>query len=175
MGLLTSISSSNRVVEQGDTYEFNTEPAVSETIASKTESGSSDIYYDKEVVTQWHGVAHFSKRYKYVGLTESAANTAAASIRSAYMKSVPRWAVALVAETVNGETSAKYKYACVGSTVMSCATVSPVHVEGTMWEVEVSVDATVDAYYSQDSAPSAETLVALITSLEIHSFPEGGS
>ena len=172
MGLLTSISSTNRVVEQGDTYEFYSEPAVSETVVARTESGSSDVYYDKAVVTQWHGVAHFSKRYKYVGLEKSSAESAAASILAAYTKSVDKWAISLVSETVNGVTSTSYKYAVVGSTAMSCAAVSPVHAEGAMWSVEVDVDATIDGYYSSNSAPSDSTLKGLITALGIHNFPE---
>ena len=177
MALFTGISDDNRVVEQGNTYVYDIEPAVTvSTIAVEQGSGTSGQgsggtnVYEKETVTQWHGVLHFSKRYKYVGLTKSAAQTAAAAIRSAYTIDADKWAVGISVETNNGVSTALYKWLNVGDQPMTCAAVTPVKSDGPMWEVEVDVDATFEVYKDDDNAPTDAQMVALAS--DIVNFPE---
>jgi len=172
MGLFESISSDNRVVDQGDSYEYNVEPAVTDTVVSIDRGQGTAKVFDKETVLQWHGVVRFAKRYRYVGLTETAANTAAASILAAYSVDADRWAVGISVETSGGVTRSMYKYLNVGSMPVTCARVTPTHVEGGMWSVEVDVDAEFEIYTPDDDEPSASDLTGLVTAAGIHNFPE---
>ncbi len=176
MALLTSISSANRVVEQGNTYQYEVEPAATNScLAAEPGEGGGVAIFNKESVYQWHGMTHFSKRYKYVGLDKATAETYANSILDAYTISVPKWCIAL--KTFGN--AAVYCYVSAGASVpLVCASVTPVHVDGQMWEIEVDVNATFD-YYStpskgsaSSSPPSASTLYGLASS--IADFPEGG-
>lgn len=170
MALLNGISADNRVIEQGNTYVYDIEPAVTDTtIAVEQVSGGTQVY-ERATVTQWHGVLHFSKRYKYVGLTKSAAQTAAATIRSAYTIQADKWAVGISVETNNGVSTALYKWLNVGDQPMTCAAVTPVKADGPMWEVEVDVDATFEVYKADNNAPTDSQMVALAS--DIVNFPE---
>ena len=178
MALLTSISEDNRVVEQGNTYQFHVEPAVSTTGIVKESSGDGDKYYDKATVQQWKGEVTFSKRYRYVGMTKGAAETAAGTILTAYTKTFPKWAVGIQSFNISGKGYALYCYVTVGGDApMACAAVTPVHVDGAMWDVEVDVSATVETYstpsVSSSTPPSVETLKGLVS--DIVSFPEFSS
>ena len=172
MALKTSISADIRVVSQGDTYEYDVDPAVTDTTISVDQGQGSAKVYDKEQVIQWHGVLRYSKRYKYVGLTGSAAASAAASIRSAYSVNATKWAVGISIETSGGTTTARYKYLNTGSVPMTCATVTPVKGDGPVWDVEVDVDATFELYTDSDDAPDDSDMIALATNAGITNFPE---
>ena len=80
---------------------------------------------------------------------------------------------------VNFGADAVYCYVYAGASVpLVCASVTPVHVEGPVWAIEVDVNATFD-YYStpvkgsaSSTPPTASTLKGLAAS--IANFPEGG-
>ena len=170
MALLTGISAANRVIEQGNTYVYDIEPAVTDTTIAVDQGSGGTKVYDKEAVTQWHGLLRFSKRYRYVGLTKSAAETAAATIRSAYTIDADKWAVGISVETNNGVTTARYKWLNTGDQPMTCAAVTPTKGDGPIWDVEVDVDATFDIYTDEDDAPTDQEMIALAS--EIANFPE---
>lgn len=177
MALLNSISSANRVVEQGNTYQFYVEPAVTTTGVAVEPSGGGNKYYDKVTVQQWKGEVTFSKRYRYDGLTESAARTECAGIVAAYTKTFAKWAVGI--QTFGSGTSARvlYCYVEVGSGAKTlCASVTPVHGDGPMWSIEVDVNVTAEKYSSPSTSsstpPTDEELMALVSG--ISDFPEGG-
>lgn len=172
MALLNSISAANREVEQGDTYEYDIEPAVTDTVVAVDQGQGAAKVYDKDVVVQWHGVLRYSKRYKYVGLTASAAATAAANIRAAYAVDVDKWAVGLSVETNNGTTTTRYKFLNTGTVPMTCATVTPTKGDGPVWEVAVDVDATLEIYTDDDDEPTDSEMTGLATSAGITNFPE---
>ena len=172
MALFTGISAANRVVEQGDTYEYDIEPAVTDTVVAVDQGEGSAKFYDKDVVVQWHGVLRYSKRYKYVGLTAAAAAAAAETVRSAYSVDVTKWAVGISVETSGGTSAARYKYLSTGSVPMTCATVTPVKLDGPLWELAVDVDATFEIYTDDDDAPSDSDMIALATGAGITNFPE---
>lgn len=176
MALFNSISADNREVEQGNTYQYEVEPAATNSClaAAPGEDGGVAIF-NKESVYQWHGITHFSKRYKYVGLDKATAESCADSILTAYTIYVNKWCIAL--KTFGAD--AVYCYVSAGASVpLVCASVTPVHVEGPVWAIEVDVNATFD-YYStpvkgsaSSTPPSASTLKGLAAS--IANFPEGG-
>lgn len=192
---LNSISSSNRVVEQGNTYQYEVEPAVTTTcVAQEPTTDGGVAIFDRQTVNQWHGIVHFSKRYRYVGLDKDSAESLADNILSAYTITPERWAVGL--QTVGGGDAALYCYVTVGSSApLSCATVTPVHVEGELWEIEVDVNATIETYtspttsngtansvggsQSSNNPPSVSTLKGLVSGIvnfpEISSRQNGGS
>ena len=172
MALFTGISAANRVVEQGDTYEYDIEPAVTDTTVAVDQGEGSAKVYDKDTVVQWHGVLRYSKRYKYVGLTASAAATAAANIRAAYSVDVAKWAVGIFVSTSGGTSTSRYKYLNTGSVPMTCATVTPTKGDGPVWEVAVDVDATFEIYTDDDDEPSDSDMIALATGAGITNFPE---
>ena len=184
MALLTTISSVNRIVEQGDTYVLNTEPALTTTnimferTSGSGASASTTKVYDKQLVQQWKGTCRYSKRYKYVGLDEANVNTLADTIYAAYtLDNVPKYGIGIQTLGTGERAVPVYCYMSVGNGTMTCASVTPVHVDGPMWEIQVSVDATFKYYtppsLSAASAPSATTLKALAGNIDV--FPESGS
>ena len=172
MALFTGISAANRVVEQGDTYEYDIEPAVTDTTVAVDQGQGAAKVYDKDTVVQWHGVLRYSKRYKYVGLTAAAAQTAAANIRAAYSVDVAKWAVGIFVSTSGGTSTSRYKYLNTGSVPMTCATVTPTKGDGPVWEVAVDVDATFEIYTDDYDEPSDSDMIALATGAGITNFPE---
>lgn len=169
MGLLSTATSTNRVVSQGNTYRYTTEPAQQFSTVSATAEGSTYTVGERVLVTQWHVAAMFSKRYSYVGLDEDSAKTIAESVSSAYVKSMPRYALGIYVDSTRGISVYKYLPVEGGGIPTCCAAATPVHVEGTMWSVEVDVDVTIDAYY--DTAPSLSTIKSLFS--DIANFPGG--
>lgn len=191
MALRNSISSANRVIEQGNTYQYEVEPAVTNTCLAKEPTADGGVaIFDRQSVNQWHGVVHFSKRYRYVGLDKATAEAQAAVILEAYTQTPERWAIGIQTIGSGDGAGAMYCYISVGSSApMSCASVTPVHGEGDMWDIEVDVNATFETYTepTQDNAtagstagasqtsgqpPSASTLKGLAAA--IADFPEDG-
>jgi hypothetical protein len=148
MALRTTISSANRVVDQGNTYQYEVEPAVTNTCLAKEPTTDGGVaIFDRQSVTQWHGIVHFSKRYRYIGLDQATAEAQAEAILNAYTQTAEKWAVGIKTIGQGSNAGAMYCYVSVGQTApMSCATVTPVHVEGPIWEIEVDVNATFEKY-----------------------------
>jgi hypothetical protein len=171
MALLTSISSANRVVEQGGTYLYNVEPAISDTTVAQRPEGQSTTLYDVILVRQWKAEVTYSKRYKYVGLAESAVDYLCNMIRNYYTKTFDTWAVGL--KTVGSGASATAMYCYVrtdGAAPTVCASITPVHAEGAMWEIEVDVNATVEHYSDpvatgSATVPNDTTLMNLVSGI----------
>lgn len=159
MALLTSISSANRVVEQGGTYLYNVEPAISDSSVKTTQEGQgqSAVIYDEIVVRQWRAEVTYSKRYRYVGLDGSVVDSLCDQIRNYYTHDFDRWAVGVKTFTVNNTPIPMYCYVKTkGLAPTVCASVTPVHVEGAMWEIEVDVNVTVE-HYSEPVGPTSGT------------------
>lgn len=161
MALLSTYSADNREIQQGDTYTTETEVACS----YSTVAVSGTHVYDRETVLQWKGVVHYSKRYKYVGMTQSAAESACTAIQSAYTQNIDKWGVAV------NVTTGLNEYAVVGQAPVCAATATPVHVTGEMWEVQVDVEVSAETYVAASgSAPSISTLKGLVS--DFTGFPE---
>ena len=186
MSLLAKTSSANRIVEQGNTFTFTLEPAQQRGSRSVTttdsQSETTNTTTTTVYVTQWRVTAHLAKRYRYVGLTGAAAVAIAAAIAEDYLVKQNRYALEQYTSTSGNATTSGWKYQAVanGDVPMCCASVTPAHVDGSMWEIEVDVDATIEAYY--DSAPTVETIRGLFSSAssavetnasrDITNFPE---
>ena len=164
MALYDTISASRRQVEQGNTWTFDVQPAVTTTNIGTQSSGSSTIIYNKTTVLQWRGTVHLAKRYKYVGLMARGIDGLVDAIRAAYTVAIGKWAVALDA------TSGTYKYASVGQATECFASVTPIHGDGPAWKIEVDVDATAEMYMDE-TPPTAVALKALLSAID--GFPEG--
>ena len=164
MALYDTISPTRRNVEQGNTWTFDVEPAITQTNIATSPSGDSTIIYDKTTTLQWHGTVHLAKRYRYVGLMASGIDSLVDTIRAAYTRTIDKWAVALDA------TSGMYKYANVGQATECFASVTPVHGDGPAWEIEVDVDATAEMY-TDETPPTAVAMKALLSAID--GFPEG--
>ncbi len=165
-----TIPTSRRVLEQGKTYLFTVEHAITRGTVAATTSGSSVSVGDVITVTQWRGTAHLSKRYKYVGLfgDQDALQALADYIADCYVVDAQAYSVGIYADASEG--TAYYKYLPIqgGTVPVCCAFVSLVHADGPMWEIEVDVDATVTAYF--DSEPTQETLRGLVSA--VADYPE---
>ncbi len=160
-------SAALRAIDQGNTWTSAVEPAAWQNVVAvdKTLGGKVKSVYEKQVVQQWKGTIHLAKRYRYVGYTTRAdAEADAALILAAYTVDIPKYGIGLDAG------DGLYKYMQVGTAPTCCAAVTPVHTDGQLWEVEVDVDATAEAYYELDSAPSLATLQGLLSS--VSDFPE---
>lgn len=171
MSLLSSISSSCRVVSQGNTYTWETEPYITANfIAVDSPTDATKKIYEKQVVKQWRGVVHFAKTYEYVGLTEAAARAGATTVMNAYTMSVAKWGLGIETDTTSH--TAQFLMVSIGSGTACFAEATPMHVAGQMWSLAVRVNASIETYTGKDaSAPSAGTLRGLVSS--IANFPEG--
>ena len=169
MSLFTTTTSTNRVVEQSNTYTFETEPAQQVSTVRAVEEGSSFTIGERVITTQWRVSAHFAKRYRYVGMSGNNIDNLAEAIANAYTVNMPRYALGFYVDTNKG--IAVYKFMPVeGSGVPTrCAAVTPTHVDGPIWNIEVDVNATIEAYY--DTAPSSSDIKGLFAS--IANFPSG--
>lgn len=165
-----TISAAPRAIDQGNTWTSAVEPAAWQNVVAvdKTLGGKVKSVYEKQFVQQWKGTIHLAKRYRYVGYTSRATAEADAElILAAYTVDLPKYGIGLDAE------DGLYKYMQVGTAPTCCATVTPVHTDGQLWEVEVDVDATAEAYYASDSAPTLDTLQSILSS--VSDFPEAPS
>lgn len=160
-------SAALRAIDQGNTWTSAVEPAAWQNVVAvdKTLAGKVKSVYEKQFVQQWKGTIHLAKRYRYVGYTTRAdAEADAELILAAYTVDIPKYGIGLDAG------DGLYKYMQVGTAPTCCAAVTPVHTDGQLWEVEVDVDATAEAYYASDDAPTLKTLQSILSS--VSNFPE---
>jgi hypothetical protein len=165
-----TIPTAKRVLEQGKTYGFTVEHAITSARVVAVTSGSSTSIGDAIDVTQWRGTAHLAKRYKYVGLfgSESDLQELADHIADKYVIDAQAYSMGLYVDTGSG--AAYYKYLPIqgGTIPVCCASVSLVHADGPMWEIQVDVDASVTAYF--DAEPTTSALRELVSS--VAGYPE---
>lgn len=187
MALFNSTSSTNREVEQGNTFTFTIEPAqlrgkrsVSTSVDGETVTTETSV-----VITQWRVTVHFAKRYRYVGLAKAASVAIAAKIAECYLIMKPMYALEqyTTTDSTTGAVTSGWKYRAVtGSGAPTCcAAVTPTHADGPAYNIEVDVDATLEAYY--DEIPAASMINSLFSSApspttsgavrDITAFPEG--
>lgn len=167
--VLNSIDAGNRETSQGSTYSFEHEPATQFATITAVPSGSAYAVGEKVVVTQWKVSAHLVKTYRYVGLSKAAAEALAAAIAGAYVVNVPQYTLGIDGNDISFQRV--YKYLPVEGVGMPtcCASVTPVHADGPLWNIEVAVDATVVKYL--DDVPSFLDIKTWFTAVD--SFPEG--
>ena len=168
MSLLNNASAANRVTAQGNTYSFTNEPAQQFATIQSSAQGSGIAVGDRVSILQWRVTAHLAKRYSYVGLSRAAAEWIADKITEAYTVNMTKYALGLFVDPAQGVGYYKFLPVEGGGVPTCCASVTPTHEDGTMWNVEVDVDATVEAYY--DTAPTLAAIKALFA--EIADFPE---
>ena len=164
----TTATATNRVIEQGNTYDFTVEPAQQQATIRATAQGSEYTVGERVLVTQWLATARFSKRYRYVGMTKAKAEELALAIADDYIVDMPRYALGIYIDTDRGISIYKFLPIEGGDVPTCCATVTPTHGEGPLWNIEVDVDAQIEKYF--DSVPSASTIKGLFSS--IANFPE---
>lgn len=165
-----TIPTAKRVLEQGKTYDFTVEHAITRGSIVAVSSGSSVSVGDAIIVTQWRGTAHLAKRYKYVGLfgAESTLQELADYIAGKYVINAQAYSVGIYVDATAGTSYYKYMQVQGATVPVCCASVSLVHADGPMWEIQVDVDASVTAYF--DSEPTLEQLRALVSS--VADYPE---
>ena len=81
---------------------------------------------------------HRTKTFRYVGMTESAAKSCAATKYQQYMREYAPWTFASGAWTISHDVKDRY--------FLPVADVSVDHEEGMMWTVTISIDETCIAY-----------------------------
>ena len=128
MALLTTISETNRVDEQGGAWEISIRPT-----GMFVTTGEVPTTY-----TQWKCAVSFTKAYRYVGLTKNAANTIADNIRAAYTKdrtrTIVRWDM----------DNTRWEFSPVADVESPDAVVTPSLMVGRMWQIAVSVAASLE-------------------------------
>lgn len=103
-----------------------------------------DIVHEQQT-TQYRATASLQGSYRYVGMTYAGALSAVDDLTQAYSHNVIKWSVGLSSNPETGEWG--YQYLPTLSVSMQGANVTPNHMEGRMWEVQVDVNANVEYYY----------------------------
>ena len=157
MALFTTISAANRVVDQGDTWDVKIKPTGQYTSGT----GNPAVTYG-----QYKAEVALTKRYRYVGLTETAAMTLAETIRTAYTQSrsraIVRWDRDL--------TRWAYEFVDVEDVE---ADVTSSRADGPIWQIDVSVNASKEYFYNRTSSEGPPTVAIARTLLSgISDFPE---
>ena len=165
----TTATATNRVLEQGNTYNFTVEPAQQRSTIRANRQGSEITVTDSVVTLQWLATAHFSKRYRYVGMTREKAEELAVTIAGAYVINTQRYALGIYIDQAQGVSYYKFLPVEGGDVPTCCATVTPTHGEGPLWNIEVDVDANIEKYF--DDVPTADDITDLFSDIE--DFPEG--
>lgn len=151
MALLTTISETNRIDEQGGTWNISIVPVWSYLV--------ENVYY-----FQWKATVSFTKAYRYVGLSESAAISIADDIREAYTiereRTITGWD--------KGDTP-RWLYSYKKSKATE-ATATPTLMDGNIWQIAVNVSATMERGYTQSTAPTPEAVRALLDGID--DYPE---
>ena len=146
------INAAHREMNQGNAWTYNTEPAWEYTanIVNRGADGTVKEYYQRNLVLQWKYSVYLRASYKYVGIpSKEIAEKVADIVNDAYNVGLERYAL----KTENYGTAEAPFYATVWDEVGAsyrgltpCATATPLHAAGPLWEVEVAVDAAFDGY-----------------------------
>lgn len=156
MALLTTISETNRIDEQGGAWEISIRPT-----GTFATTGAVPVTY-----TQWKCAVSFTKSYRYVGLTKVAANTIADTIRAAYTKdrtrTIVRWDM----------DNTRWEFSPVADVESPGAVATPSLMEGRIWQIAVSVAASLEVFTNTTAAnaPTADNIKALLADLD--NYPE---
>lgn len=143
MALLTTISETNRIDEQGGVWNIQIRPVDTKKVT--VESVESWRY-------QWKADISFTKSYRYVGLDKASALSLADTIREKYTfkpgRKVVRW------DKIEGHWD--YKTVSISADGIT-ADVTPWPMEGPMWQIAVSVNATLEKFFTwSNDAPTLD-------------------
>jgi len=156
MALLTTISETNRIDEQGGLWEISIKP-----VWSYVSNGS--------VMYQWKTSVTFTKSYRYVGLAKSNAISLAETIRNAYTMPRSRYVVSW------DKTALHWQYAPISSSTTEADVVPTPMGDGRMWQISVAVAASLEAYYTQQKAPTVATVKGLLSGIDNYPELPGGA
>jgi len=132
MSLLTTWTAANRVVSEALSTVYST-----------------DIVGGSANQPEYMLTRHRTKKYEYVGLTESAAVLCAAAMCNQYTRTFKDWSL------TNG--TPKF-WKLNGNTYQATvATIAATRDQGPMWRVEITVDETVKWYMNTTPPASYET------------------
>ena len=157
MALFTNISEDNRIVDQGDNWEVKISPV------GKYTSGTGASATTR---AQYKAFVALTKSYRYVGMTETAALSAAETIRTAYTmarsRAIVRW----------NRDHSRWIYEDVAVEDVE-ADVTASRTDGPMWQISVSVNASKEYFYDKPMSNTPPTAADAKTLLSgISDFPE---
>ena len=141
MALINSATSANRVVDAALSIVYTRRKIYGSW--TWTNGLNETITYN----SAWEYIRHATKTYKYVGMNETAANSAASALVTLYTRST----------SVSEWNSSTGQFAAVSAGTVPMADVSAQHEAGGMWSVAVSVNET-DSRISLSPSESFATL-----------------
>lgn len=148
--LITQYSSANREVEAALNVIYYKRLAQGTWVGTSVVSSTSSVTYS--YMDEYHRVAR--KTYKYVGMTEDAAKSCAADMRTLYTRTVryQKW-------DPTAGTMGDWEIVQATGTEMSAEIVAR-HVAGDMWETTISVNEDSVFFSKTDTPRSYETIFA---------------
>jgi len=148
--LIEQYSSANREVESALSVIYYKRLAQGTWVGTSVVSSTASVTYS--YMDEYHRVAR--KQYKYVGMTELAAKTCAADMKTLYTRNVryQKW------NSTAGEMGDWESVAATG-TEMSAEIVAR-HVAGDMWETTISVNEDSVFFSKTDTPRSYATIFA---------------
>lgn len=159
MALFTDISEDNRVETQFGTWKVSIRQTGAYTVTNTAQQTMTFLQYKAE--------ASLTKSYSYVGIAKSSVEALAETIRSAYTNSrassVVRW----------NREEGRWVYQTAANAWNVDADVTPVHMDGPMWKIDVSVNAAATFFFDRRS----DTVQPTVTEVKgmmgnVDSFPE---
>ena len=161
MALLSTISEANRVVSQGSTWTVDSQIVFVYSVKSTTNNVTTTTTH-----RVWNSKVHLAKRYAYVGMTEAAARTCAADICNAYVLTQTKYAL------VYNKSSKSWSVISASNVEVLQASVTPMRVEGNVWQVEVNVAAEAEVLTDKtdSSSPTVSTLMGYLADAD--GYPE---